>query len=56
METYKLSRAAAAAVARYLSTYHASRDDESAVAGALYALLNGDCESLVLVDDDPEEG
>lgn len=54
METYKLSRKAARAVARYLSTYHTADDDSSAVACGLWALTDDVYDAIVIVDDEPE--
>lgn len=55
METYKLSRNAARSVARYLGTYHERDDNSQDVAAALWCLVNGESDAVVLVDDEPED-
>lgn len=50
MTSYALGRESAQQVARFLSTRCASDEASSDVAAALYALLNGDDEEIMLSD------
>jgi hypothetical protein len=52
---YHLSRSAARDLANYLSTYQSDYDPACDVASGLFALLNADEDSIVLVDDEPED-